>query len=907
MKLKFSKSNAIFVSIVIISVYAINFFIPKNLALISGEDGFSFSYLGHMKSIFYYLGDNPENWINVSTCENCPHFYQYSRWYSLWMFGLLGVGQILKIHPYLYYLFVAVVLQGYALYNLSKLIIRDTPRAIMILSILISITLPVKYVQLGSWEYPLVFSLFVASLTSLYRLFSLDDKSSTKSLIWAGLQLGLLNSFWLNIGINHLPIYIYVVLIILLLNIRIIFKKYLNLLLVFSVSAVIVFLVNLPFVVSVITLGNNRSFSQFLTLSFLESISARYYISGFSNLNNTILGLVFISYVTLLVVSKISLRKKLTSMVLYICVSILMFSKLIYGSIFYYLPLFSSMRASFRMNILSQIVLFTILFTGLFSVKKKNNVLFYIISIFLLCSNIAFIIKNSEFVNTFILPREYFVVSEFEKNDNKKIYFPLSQNIIGKYFWSSSPSIYWSEYKNPFTNILSVRNIVSPTFYWRQDPQADLFYKIENASDSAQVVKILSEYSIQDVIFDDNFNWDACDECQPYRSVGSLLEQKFTSGGLSVYSVPQEDSCLSGIGTFRDGYCQQKSQSSINAFLESHDELLLDDKRNIKKYGMDITGRENIYKYISDPQLKPYFEKRPLNLENYYSIKITDKKFSKIFSVDKPSGKYILLLTYLSTPKSTGFFGNSTVNINIDGVTLKSISPYSDKVGSVTISQEIYLPKQGEISIEVNGNKLLFLKKPILIDSVEYDNQIVVLRDKYVLISNLNETICKNKNNSSIQIRNTKFGDEYLTSAIDGRYLEVSLFEKNIFELNSFNSFKTNLQDEKYLLHTDYPGKYMLNFTAEFENTTGVTMTVKPYFVDGERKLFVVVSGLCSDNEYKKSYTAESDTDVYQVLIDKNQINKCTKYSFTAGILDSDSENLSAGLYDISLIANTCE
>src|SRR4051812_45346433 len=97
------KDHKLFIKIVIIIIalfYLINLFISKNTIILGGEYIFSFDYLGHVSNILH----DPRSLLATdnTNCYDCPDFYHYSRWYSLFKIGYHALSQIFFLHPFLF-------------------------------------------------------------------------------------------------------------------------------------------------------------------------------------------------------------------------------------------------------------------------------------------------------------------------------------------------------------------------------------------------------------------------------------------------------------------------------------------------------------------------------------------------------------------------------------------------------------------------------------------------------------------------------------------------------------------------------------------------------------------------------------------------------------------------------------
>ena len=120
----FHKILFIPLSIIVLFVIFFNFFIDKHAAYLTGEQVFSFDYTGHLKNIVHDLVSDKSEWLRVNDCIGCPDFYHYSRWYSLVNLSIFSIGELLHIHPFIFYIFLIISVQLVAVYISFRLLFK---------------------------------------------------------------------------------------------------------------------------------------------------------------------------------------------------------------------------------------------------------------------------------------------------------------------------------------------------------------------------------------------------------------------------------------------------------------------------------------------------------------------------------------------------------------------------------------------------------------------------------------------------------------------------------------------------------------------------------------------------------------------------------------------------------------
>lgn len=315
--------------------FVLNFFLRKNTAFLISEYVFSFDYPGHLKNIINDFRLSKEKLLETNVCNDCPHFYHYSRWYSLVVFGLLSLGRFLHLHPLIFYVFLSVGGLVTSLYFFSRILLGRVDYFPFLVASTVFILFPQRFLSLGDGSN-IVYFLLIFSLSLIFYSLREINNSTNSKILKLGMISGLFSSSFLNIGIGYLPIFLYSSFLIFLFFVKNILKDMKKTFLFLTVMTAIFVGLNLPIFLSLVIKGNSRFFSNFLKLSLIESLTARLSMASenFNNLSPAYVILFFCLILVLFLRSTLSLKNKIILSSVYFFVTVLLTGGVIYEFIF---------------------------------------------------------------------------------------------------------------------------------------------------------------------------------------------------------------------------------------------------------------------------------------------------------------------------------------------------------------------------------------------------------------------------------------------------------------------------------------------------------------------------------------------------------------------------------------------
>lgn len=508
----------------------------------NGENQYTFSYFGHIKWILSDWIDNPTLLLQSHKCIDCQYFGMYSRWVMLWLYLILLPGQLLIINPFVWYLFISFASQYVAIkYFLESLF----PRSQINNSFLIALsafftTIPYKWVQIGTqWEYPFIYFMFFVMGGTYMRLLR-NEKLTRPHLLLTSLAALLI----FNVGINHLPIVFYT--LILLSTIAFI-TSHTKTFLLKTLGAIYVpsLILNLPMIISIITNSDITEFSNFyshnwhvlLSFGYLASIHSSKYIAAVALLGSTTI-----------VISYLALKKRefiVFASLLIFGLSLGILGKgFIFQLIFDNVPLFRTLRSAYRFIIFEHIFLI-ILIGYLYVHTKKSRFSQALKHIFIvMCAlNLLFISVNDKTINFTRIPDAYEDVYKLiSKDERRYFYLPSGLNVhhsisVDYTFGNSAANFYW--WQNPYESWYPSRNIHHPTHNITDADLDKKIFELYSKNSQNDLIKVLKNAGVDYIIFDGYYRWS---REVPEFNVNTFLkrdELQMTNklGEIKIYSV----------------------------------------------------------------------------------------------------------------------------------------------------------------------------------------------------------------------------------------------------------------------------------------------------------------------------------------------------------------------------------
>ncbi len=740
----FKSHVLIIISIVTVLLLLISITLPKNATILGGEYLFSFDYLGHLKNLVNNHVFNSTEFKYQTVCRECPAFYHVSSWYMSWVMALLSVGQILRIHPFIFYLIVVINSQIIALYYFVKTIFGKVSLFPFVIATVVFIAHPHKiYLMPSATIDGLIYAVLIALATSLWIIRTKVITGDYTNFWKFGVFSGVLFGFFLNIGIAHFPIAFYLSFAIYCTGLFPFKRK--NLLPLVSSGIIMVligFALNFPLIYSQILTGNAHALTSFSSLGKLDSLYTGMIIAGADRF--VYLALSF-TVLLLFMASKFTIRNKLILFVFYLLTAyILAGGKLgplsIYGVIFKYAPFMAHMRGVYRFIFLEISILFIGIYSGLYSLHQKRNYLLMIATSSILILSISQYIRlNGNLFQIAIIPEDYREANNYlKKLVGKTIYFPAywndsSPSISGNYEWLNIIPRGPSLYTNPFASIFSVPDLINFERANLSHNQSQIRYLVDYHNEPKNILEGLELNGITNLIIDKNYLW--------YKNFPKFEIEYFLNnlkpissfGKLEIYKLNnRSDECISAYGDYLLGYC-----------LKSDPKILID--KTIQDYVLDrVAGNSKYFLKLNSKTPMPNFVVNTTAREEIIrsgilmpeSVYQGDNQASDIFTINLNQGKYKLFVPILQFNKGMNIFGNESISVKQDGVIIGKLEPYGAYRGIVWNEVDLEVGNKSVVSIDLDGNGFIVLGNPLIIKKDEWNVRFSSLFDtKYENIS----------------------------------------------------------------------------------------------------------------------------------------------------------------------------
>ncbi len=712
---------------IIIATYFLNFFISRNTIILGGEYIFTFDAFGHVQNIL----NDPRSILaqDNTNCFDCPDFYHYSRWYSLFKIGYHSLAQILFLHPFLFLVASMVVTQLLSLYIFSRVFFSNFRWAPFFVAAFVFIFYPYKFSLLIETHDGLLYSAMLLFISALHWFFSNAYKFSFRKTLGFSLIIGLIFSTFFNINIAFLPIVIYTILIICTLHFKSIFRNKFKVFILFTLLSLIALSINYPMINSLLQLGNSRHYEGYISFDFIDS-----FLSGLSTAqtNPIIIFSFAILFISSFIYAPLKRKYKLSLLFVYIMIALMISGKNslvnIYGWMFEYAPLLDSMRATYRFMFFEFVIFFTFIFLALqrlLNRKSFNILLFTIFSIIFVYLPLQHMLLHKNYFLKVSLPNDYFLAQEYlNKREESKIYFPtrtpLFHNFATDYSWGN-PN-YNSTillYKNPYTSLLPIRNLIQfERFPYLLSPKyLELYYFTDLAMKPQDIIKALELRGIRYLIVDNNYKWK---ENYPTFDLNVLeknaeLEKKF--GNITILRLKdRSNECKKGYGTVTLDYC---TSYDPDVKLLNKTQTEFDLEVNPQKIGTKMITRKNsIYtKSILDPILhtallneKILFDKEVMQIfGNQKSVFQSNNHEKGSYNV------YIPLLKYISEGK---LMKDAKIIVRVEDKKVKEISPYTQKTGIYWEKVKVNVEENESIFIDISGDGYIILSEVPIIEKL---------------------------------------------------------------------------------------------------------------------------------------------------------------------------------------------
>lgn len=711
-------SRLLLISIVIFLLYFFSTAIGRHTAFLSGEFLFSFDYWGHVNELIRNHLLSTEKIFNLAQCPECYTFNQNSAWMKIWVLSFLGLGSILGIHPFVYYLFVIISSQLVGLYFFVRLTLKRFVKFPFLIASLAFIFFPQKIYLFPSGTLDgFIHALMLIGLgLFIYLLRHLSVFSSTQ-LTKYSLALGLVLSFFLHIGISHLPIILYLLLVIAVWHFRFLYRQFKAFpILVISVVLVVI-TINLPFVISEIRVGDTHYLTNFNPLTWKDAFTAGASLAG----ADPVFTFAFFFLVFFLLLSAhVSRQQKMLWVGLYIFTALLltggrMGSTYLYQFLFSYFPLFNHLRSLYRFIFLQDLILFLVIYFGLQHFRRWTKI---ILACLILIYLATYITHNTNLFHTASIPREYFDAASYLKSKpEKKVYFPAywsstSPTMTDNYNWLKlvKPARNTTLYTNPFTSLFSLPNIVHFENINLSQQQVELRALIDYSRDPEEIVKALEFAGIRYLIVDKNYLWN---KNFPEVNLEKLtqepvLDQQF--GNIFIYRLNDRSGvCLPAYGDYLLGYCHNDENPKylINKKLSDY---ILD---NLNGYRLERNKKVRIPDFIVNvPTRLIVLEKKIATPQPIYQ---TDNNISSIYSINVSPGEYKLFVPVLKLSSESNIFRDSRLEIRLGETTLGRIAPYSNKEGMAWEEIEVSTSQPEVLTVSSEGLGFIVLSDPVLI------------------------------------------------------------------------------------------------------------------------------------------------------------------------------------------------
>ncbi len=509
LRTKIGISLAIFLLLIILS----KVFIKHDVAPIAGENQYTFSYAGQIHWILDDWKENPSLLLKSHQCNDCQHFGMYSRWVMLWLYLLLLPSDIFGMNPLIWYIAISFVMQYIGIkYFLTSLFNKDKWNDIVFLLLTIFfVTIPYKYYQFTiQWEYPVIYSLFFIFIGSAIRFIRKGYLNRNELIITT-----IYSFFIFNIGINHLPILVYLLAILLGYALYKYWPKKNKLIKQYTVIFSPSLIFNMPMILSLFTNSDITTHTVFFSPSWLSILSLGYF--GEPSTKQWILMWIVIGtsfLITAYLINPKEVWKKVMIIVLAGISLSFIGREILFQYIFEYVPLFHTLRSAYRFIMFAHIALVAavgIIIIRAKTLKQRALVYYLILSAIIL--NSVYIYNHATMLNMTPIPVDYRLVYNDLKNDNanRYIYFPSQLNVNHyisidyAYGNSEGPFHWWSK---PFEAWFPLRNTHLPTHGITNDDLNTKIYELYSQNKQNEVITLLKKSGVSCIIVDGYYKWN---------------------------------------------------------------------------------------------------------------------------------------------------------------------------------------------------------------------------------------------------------------------------------------------------------------------------------------------------------------------------------------------------------------
>lgn len=899
---KFYKNHAfliILLLLVVLLTFSINIFVQRNIVILSGEFLFSYDYIGHVKNLVENKLLNQEEFFRISQCVDCPTFYNYSAWSSLWVVLLLSLGQIVGLHPFVYFIFIMVVIEIVFLYVFAKLLFGKFNMYAFIIASLFFIFNPHMVYQMPSaTQDGVIFGILMGIIALWIFLLTHLSTITKKKLIWFSLSLGILLSFCLNIGISHFPLIFYTLIGIGLYFFTTIKNYSEKFFLIILINVFIVFLSNFPIILSQIISGDTHYLTSFNAMTFIDGLTAGYHTAG---LDRKLILLFFGMVIWLLCITKIKLRQKMWLLIFYLILVFIMAggqigNLSIYEFIFNHLPFMEHMRSLHRFIFYQIIILFIIIYLGLTRLlqdkRKINNIIGITIGIIFLLINCIYIIENENRFHSGKIPHEYFLVDSYLKNKTeKKVYFPFgplgNESLSSNYNWLPEQKyIIPTLYSNPFTSIFMLQNILSVEDYQISTPQEAQLRSLVNMTDLKGSINSLTYLGVKYLIVDHNYLWN---KNFPEVNIGDIsqhakLDKKF--GNIDIYLLEnKQKACKPAYGDFLAGYCynQTNPQYLINKTVQ---DFVLDRLHLAHQYELTKSKGVRIGDLIVNPATRAKVIEEKILIP--FIIYQADNMVKNIYNKTLQKGDYTLFIPVLTLSPADKLFQNERMEVRINDKIIKTIILYGARHGITWEKITLNIPDTSTLSINTNGQGLMIFGNPLLFTSKDM-RMLNKKINEYSYLREIN-TYGSVDNNLNIQVnnydveKNALYADNIEVDLLSEKNIAAirpEQFKENQERINGFPTFTT--QQTKNILET---------ILTSNKSISQLDFTIETAYLDSEDLGRLLIFNEYNQIVYQTSIF-QKDTPLVRLVIPKNVLQSLSQLIKVQLVIDKKGVLLS--------------
>lgn len=911
--------NCKFILIILFVLFSlaviVNHFIDPKMAFLSGEYVFSFDYSGHIKNIISDFRLNNDELLKTNLCNNCPLFYHYSKWYSLVKFSILNVGNLFRLNPFIFYLFITISSQFIALYIFTQLFFKKVDKFAFLISGLIFIIYPVKYSYLANGSLDgVIHSTLLLSLSLLTYLLKNLSSSSGRKAIFGGFFLGLISSSFLNISIGYLPIFFYCSIIIIVYFWKTILENLKKAILILSLASLLPALLNFPLVISSFISKNPRTFTNYLKLGVVQSLTAG--ATGFPTIFKEISPRALLLFFGIIIFLFFQLKARPKKLIVFISIYLLMVvilvGGLVYNLIFFNLPLMSSLRSVHRFLFFQHWIIFIIIYWGIICLKNSKNkfgkLLAVIFSFTLVVILTTFIFTNQSYIYKTIIPNEYFEADRYLSNiEETKIYFPFYSPQSGfdeKFSWAKEKAIHSSLYGNLFTSLFAVPNLIHAEKYpFTTNDILELRSLLDyNRNSFSDILTTLKYKHVKYLIFDNNYDWKKnFPKFNTEKFLQSLtIDKKF--GNLYIYRIGTlESDCKKSYGSFDAEYCRVNNGQLPDFLINVEKEDFLLDRYSLEnpKTKLKVISKD-VHDGIGSPVLQEYVLDKKIDQSGMMMIDNTlNKQTGYHFSGMLNRGNYRLIIPIFRVNLADEYFKKSTLEVYQDFRKLISISPYGPKTGINFEIVNLEVLDKSKIRLAVEGEGFLVVKNPFVLNEEQWNKIISTQFTPKVIYSSIYPRLKE----ANLIINNAGVDEFY--KMIDPKdpqtgIIRVDLLAEKFVDKIELGKFKKVLENGKTLYIT-IQGDYVLSYDIETNFSGDLKVLVSTYWLNQSKSLIVEVIDQEGDRLIFQSEKFNVDGIPRIVKIPKEKLNGINKFTLLIKFKDDDGENYGVSLYKLGL------